>query len=143
MAQVDDALRKSLDRLVPVRREEPEWENVLERSVGQLRPQDALRRKRRPSIGWLMPAAAVVATLVAVTLVAVSPWSGAPSVVSKAEAAIAPAARGEVLYERADIRTKAGFGYRCVRYGTCKAPSVRIAVWVEGGTGTRRFRAIN
>ena len=138
MAQVDDALRGSLDRLVPARREEPEWDDVLKRLNRGTSEQAVRPRGQVKPLAWLMPTTGLVATLAVAVLVAVSPWSGSTSVVSKAEAAIASAAPGQVLYERAEIRRV------CLprqRHGQCGTPA-RIEVWVEGGAGTRHFRAI-
>jgi hypothetical protein len=143
MAQVDDALRDSLVRLVPARREEPEWDDILKR-LDRGTSQPVVRpRGRVVPLTWLMPTTALVATLVVVVLVALSPWSGSPSVLSKAEAAIAVAAPGQVLYERAEITSQLSpVCLPSVPHGQCKAPSIRIEVWVEGGTGTRHFRAV-
>ena len=104
MPQVDDALRDSLDRLVPARHEEPEWDDILKRLDRGSSEQVVRPRRRVTPPAWLMPTAAVLVTFGLVVLVALSPWSGRPSVVSKAEAAIAPAAPGQVLYERAEVR---------------------------------------
>jgi len=148
MAEVDDCLQQSLDRLVPARREEPEWDDILDRLDRRVISEPQVRPRRRIlPLAWLMPAAVLAAAVAVVALLALNPWSGSPSVVSKAEAAIAPAAPGEILYERASIEPQLLFSRSCFkidRQGRCaKLPPARMEVWVEGGTGARHFRGVS
>jgi hypothetical protein len=144
---LDEAIHESLERLVPPQREQAEWEDVLDRL--QHPAVQTLKTKPRRASTWrkrLVPTVALVAAVALLPLLATAPWHGGPSVIEKASAAITAPSPAEVIYERAAIQPLiARWNSRC---GQCpklpdrqRAPVAQIQIWVEGGTGTRNFRA--
>jgi len=136
MNDLDRLIDESLDRIVPAQVEHGDWEDIL----GRLQDTPAPKRRRRSRM--LLPVAAVLA-VAAAALVVAAPWRDGPSVIAKASAAIAVAPT-DVLHERATFRP---LHVRCVieaRVVPCpKGLGTRsIELWIEGGRGTRTFRAI-
>lgn len=148
MNHLDDRVHESLDRLVPARAEQPDWEDVLMRLQPPAAAVRSLSTARRRRSWWLVPIAAAAAASAAALLLA-APWTGGPSIVAKASAAISPGSAADVLHERASFMppfvATCLVGGKVVRAGEphCPKPSPwSIELWVGGGTGQRSFRAI-
>lgn len=90
----------------------------------------AHRRNRRGGIAL----GAVTAIVAALGLAVASPWSGGPSVVDRAAAAIAAPSAGQILYERIVLRAGGP-----APAGSHPVPPTPISIWLDGGT-PRQFR---
>jgi hypothetical protein len=147
MNDLDDLIDESLDRLVPARHEQPDWDDVLARLQPSPTPVTTRPRPRARRLRWLLPITATLAAGAA-ALVVTAPWKGGPSVIAKANAAISAGSTADVLHERATIApliTKCMVDGKVEQVGKphCPKPlSSSIEVWVEGGIGPRDFRVI-
>jgi hypothetical protein len=97
----DRDVQALLDRLAePFEGERGDWEDLLEHAG--LRPARAHSRRR-----WIFALAAAAVVVAVVALAVTSPWSGGPSVVDRAAAAILAPTQG-VLYERITVHGTSG-----------------------------------
>jgi hypothetical protein len=149
MNHLDDLVDESLDRLFPLQPEQGDWQDILTRLQTSPEAVPFIPTVRRRRFRWLLAPIAVLAAAAAALLIS-APWRDGPSVIAKASAAISAGSPTDVLHEQAQMTLLVR---RCPTSGPVilhcrklrkplRLPIESIALWVEGGTGHRSFRAI-
>jgi hypothetical protein len=137
----DRDVKNLLDRLVGDLDEEVgDWDDVLARAGQPIRTRWHWSWRPRPRY-LLAGTAAAVAAVVALTVT--SPWSGGPSIIDRAAAAILSPSSRQILYERIIFRPSGFVNVPPCRRDPARCgfrgPTVHIRAWVDGAR-PRNFR---